>query len=94
MEGTWPKPETQREGKGSNGAAPEEIYFQEEHPNRVNRSSDPTGIYARTGAEKEGTSSKSEAQREERTLMVVPLRECTTEKEVCTGQPRLRLYRY
>jgi len=47
MEGTWPRPETQREGKGSNGAAPEEIYFQEEHPNRVNRSSDPTGIYAR-----------------------------------------------
>jgi len=64
MQGTGPKPEVRREVKGSNGAAPEKIHFQEENLNRISRSSDPTSAYARTGTEKEGTSARSEAQRE------------------------------
>jgi len=64
MQGTGPKPEIRREVKGSNGATPEKIHFQEEHLSRISSSSDPTSPYARTGTEKEGTSAKSEAQRE------------------------------
>jgi len=43
MEGTWPKPETRREGKGWNGAS-EEICSQE---NMINPKPAPTGSYGR-----------------------------------------------
>jgi len=64
MEGTMPKPETRREGKGLHGAAPEEIRSQEEHLNRVSRSSDTPSTNVKIEAENEGTPLKSEPKRE------------------------------